>query len=156
MTKLAVHKVLINAPIETVWEKLVDWQNWTKWDKGMKSIQFKEPLALHAKGKIYLGKGLGGTLVVTEFNQGESYKSEFKLFGSRYEFEHDLEQAANFTLVTFRVNADGYLAEMFQLFLMAKFSEALPQWMDNFKRLIEPQRVDQGSSTPEIDRVTEI
>lgn len=146
MTKLAVHKVLINAPIETVWERLVDWQNWTKWDKGMKSIRFSEPLALHSKGKIYLGKGLGGTLVVTEFKPGESYKSEFTLFGSRYEFEHDLEQAANFTLVTFRVNAEGFFADMFHLFLMAKFGEALPQWMDNFKRLVEPQKVDQTAS----------
>lgn len=154
MTKLAVHKVLINAPIETVWEKLVDWQNWTKWDKGMKSIRFKEPLALHSKGKIYLGKGLGGTLVVTEFNSGVSYKSEFKLFGSRYEFEHDLEQAANYTLVTFRVNADGFFADLFRLYLATQFGEALPQWMDNFKRLIEPQKLDQSDPVDRVDQAT--
>ena len=154
MAKLAVHKVLINAPIETVWERLVDWQNWTKWDKGMKSIRFNEPLTLHSKGKINLGKGLGGTLVVTEFNPGVSYKSEFKLFGSRYEFEHDVEQAANFTLVTFRVNADGFWADAFHLFLVAKFSEALPQWMDNFKKLIEPQKSNKSISATEIDQAT--
>jgi len=142
MTKLAVHKVLINAPIEKVWEKLVDWENWTKWDKGMKSIRFKEPLALHSKGKINLGPGLNATLVVTEFEPGTFYRSEFKLFGSRYEFEHHLESAARFTLVTFRISAEGFFAEAMNLFLMAKFGEVLPQWMDNFKQLVELGKVD--------------
>lgn len=142
MTKLAVHKILINAPIEKVWEKLLDWESWTKWDKGMKSIRFKEPLALHSKGKINLGTGLNSTLIVTEFEPKSFYRSEFKLFGSRFEFEHHLEPAASFTLVTFRINGEGFFVEALNLILMAKFGESLPQWMDNFKQLVERGKVE--------------
>ncbi len=142
MKKLAVHKVLINAPVEVVWAKLVDWQHWTEWDKAMQSIRFKGPLALDSKGKIGLGKGFSGTLVVTEFIEGVSYKSEFKLFGSRYEFDHHLESAAQFTLVTFRISAEGYLSDVFNLALMATFGEKLPQWMNNFKQFIEQKKVE--------------
>lgn len=142
MTKLAVHKVLVNAPIQTVWEKLVDWENWTKWDKGMKSIRFKGPLTLESRGKINLGPGMSATLIVTEWTPETFYKSEFKIFGSRFLFEHQLEPAATFTLVTFRIEAEGAFADFMHLYLAAKFGEALPQWMDNFKQLVERGKVD--------------
>ncbi|HEY9677331.1 MAG TPA: SRPBCC family protein [Drouetiella sp.] len=137
MKKLAVHKVLINAPLETVWDKLLDWKTWNVWDKGMKSIKFDGPLELGAKGKIDLGKGLTSTLVVTDFNPQNSYESEFKLFGSRFVFDHVVESAAHCTLVTFRVSAEGTFADIFSLYMMASFGEKLPQWMDNMKRFIE-------------------
>lgn len=146
MTKLAVHKVLVNAPVATVWANLVDWQNWTKWDKGMQSIKFKEPLALNAKGRISLGRGLSCTLVVTEWDPINSYKSEFKLWGSRFIFDHHIESAATYTLVTFRVSVEGSWGEVLQPFLMAKFGEQLPGWMDNFKQLVEQQNADPATT----------
>lgn len=147
MKKLAVHKVLINAPIELVWAKLLDWESWTVWDQGIKSVRFDGPISLNAKGKIGLGKGISTLLIITEFNPGSGYISEFKLWGSRFVFDHHVESAAHVTLVTFRISAEGALADFLGLYLMAKFGELLPQCMDNLKRFIEQKKIDSAPSS---------
>jgi hypothetical protein len=146
MKKLAYHKVLINAPIEVVWQTLLDWPNWSQWDKGMQSVRFDGPITLGSKGKLKVKTGVSGTLEIIEFIPEVSYLSRVKLLGSMFEFDHHIEPAAHLTLVTFRISAEGFVADALILYLMAAIGEQLPQWMNNLKVFIEKKRLDSAST----------
>lgn len=56
MNKIS-HTVDIAAPEETVWSKLVRWEDWPVWDQGMETISFDGPIAVGSIGRLKLKGG---------------------------------------------------------------------------------------------------
>jgi hypothetical protein len=139
--EIAKHSVPLTAPLELIWEKMLDWRTWPAWDRGMDFAKFEGPLVPGSSGRLKLKGGPEVALAVTEMKPGQSYKSEFTLWATRFIFGHDLEPAGEKIIVmTFTVDAEGPIAVVVGNLLKPKIAKGLPTWMDGFKKSLSPRK----------------
>lgn len=138
--KLISQSITLNGPAEAIWKKLLYWQEWPTWDKGMESVTFDGPLKNGSAGTLKLKKGPSVQLVVTELTELKSYTDEFSLFGTRFIFIHFLTPLpGNQFRVTVEVEADGLSAPIMAGIMKSGLEKELPGWMTTFKNQYEQQ-----------------
>jgi hypothetical protein len=131
------HTIAVNAPIDAIWKKLVDWQHWTQWDAGMEKINFDAPLGLGSIGKLKLKGGPEVDLVITRCEEPNRYVDEFELFGSKYIFDHIVFSENGQNKLKVSLHTTGLFSQVFAFLIDASCKTNLPIWMDNFKTQIE-------------------
>jgi hypothetical protein len=135
---IADHSISVAASPEAVWRKLVDWTTWQNWDRGLDLARFDGQLEAGAIGELKLKDGLQVKLRVTECRPGDSYTSEFSLFGTTFIFGHVMSPNADRTVqLRFTADAQGITAFLIGNIAKAKIERGLPEWMSNLKRAIE-------------------
>lgn len=132
--RIASHSVVLADSRRAVWEKLVNWHDWASWDRGMDWVKFDGPIAIGSVGQLKCKNGPKVQLRVTEFDYGNSYRSEFDLLGSKFIFDHSLiESEEPGVELAFAIHVTGYSSVLFASVLKPAFEKALPEWMNNFK-----------------------
>lgn len=67
---VARKEIIINAPVEQVWQKLTDFKNWPKWQKDIFKVQVSGPLKRGTKLKwLALGALISSTIHTAEENK---------------------------------------------------------------------------------------
>lgn len=133
---LAKNSIQIAAARHVVWEKMLDWRNWTSWETAMEKVSF--PGAMHegSVGKLKLKSAPEVALKVTAFENECSYTSEFELWGTTFVFTHELNESDEQMInLSFAVTANGFTAPIVGNLLKAKLADTLKSSMDNFRRL---------------------
>jgi len=136
--RLAEHTILLNGKLESVWQKLVDWERMPDWDKFLKTVHFDGPLAAGSIGELVLQNGQKVRLRITSFAPNKKYVDEFYTLGSRFIFYHELiEHQDNQIEVHFWIDAEGLFAFLFQIPMSNDFQAKLPTILSNFKTQFE-------------------
>jgi uncharacterized membrane protein len=135
---LAEHSIVLHSNLESVWQKLIDWQNMPGWDIFMKSIQFDEPVGIGSIGALVLKNGQRHSLRITQFEHLHSYTDEFSVLGMRFVFFHRLtpEQSNKVTLY-FSIDCTGPLSFIFRPLLTEQMKSQLQILMENFRAQLE-------------------
>jgi len=140
---IADSKIQIKGSRQAIWHKLVDWQTMHTWDIFMDSVRFDGPLQPGSKGKLKMKGGPEVELVVTSFDEAQSYTDEFTLLGSRFIFFHELiEHSENEVVLHITVETDGLLASLLAPLMRSDMERKMPILMNNFKTQFEMNKTN--------------
>lgn len=130
--------VIVKAPAQAAWDKLVDWSSMHEWDVFMEWIRFDGPLRNGSKGRLKMRGGAEVDIVVTAFEAQKRYTDEFRLLGSRFVFHHEITgRPDGDTAVRIAVEAHGAFAGLIGPTMRAQMKEKMPVLMAKFKRQLE-------------------
>lgn len=124
--------VYIKASKEEVWDILVDVENWSQWDKEVKSAVLDQPFAVGAKGILISKDGKGSTFVITAIKQYKYYCNYyFYPFWTKLQFTHEIEEWDELCRVTFIASFTGILGWYFALRQGDTFRKVMCDAMSN-------------------------
>ncbi len=129
--------ILIDAPIEKVWETLIDVKNWKNWDTELKSAELNEPFLEGAKGTFVPLKGPKLDFFITNIIPNQTYTFKNKMPFGWLEITRTLTPISNKIQFNDDIKFIGISRKFFGFLLGGGFRKVLPEVMENFKKIAE-------------------
>lgn len=134
---VANKSIIINAPIDIVWNLIYDVINRTAWDVSIESLELLDEMRVGAKGKIVPKNGPSNAFTVTQLEPFKCLQFTSQLMWSKLEFNHILKQRGNETEVTFDMQCVGTQVGVVANMFRSIFSNNLDKVLPNLKQLAE-------------------
>jgi hypothetical protein len=131
------YTIAINNTIEKVWQTLIDVQHWYKWDTELKEATLEGDFALNTTGTITPRKGPKLKFYISEIIPNKSYTFNTKMPIGELVIKRTLLLENELVHFTDDIAFTGFLKFVFGFMLGAQFRKALPEVIENFKRLAE-------------------
>jgi hypothetical protein len=136
--EIAERTVIVKAPAQAAWDKLVDWKTMHEWDTFMDWIRFDGDIKMGSKGRLKMRDGAEVDIVVTSFDAPKQYTDEFKMFGLHMIFHHEVNSRPDGdTAVRIAIEAKGPVGMLLAPMMKAQMKEKLPVLMAKYKRQLE-------------------
>lgn len=133
----AVRKeIVINAPVEKVWQLLTDFDRWPQWQEAVKSSKMEGSLA---PGGIFRwnsgGMNLVSTLKVVEPQRSVGWNGQG--MGTQAIHVWHLESAAGGTRVITEESLSGWLPSLLKLFMPRFLDNSLTKTLNDLQKAAE-------------------
>ena len=132
--------VVIQVPVEKVWEAYVGLDGWLQWNHHMREVKLLEgaPLDVGKRARITLKTGISSEWEVTELTPGKSFTWASQVVpGLRLDFAHGVLPADGGARAVLRIQSSGPVAALAAPVLGLVYSRNLVHALDNLKRLLE-------------------
>jgi len=141
-------QILIKAPIERVWQLLVDVDRWPSWNRNVETANLQGRVV---PGSVFVWKSQGFTVTSTietvEANRRLTWVGA--AFGTRAFHSWEFHALDGGVLVTTYETFDGWLPWLMRGTMQQKLEDTLPQWLAWLKAAAEEPAVSiHGLSTP--------
>jgi uncharacterized protein YndB with AHSA1/START domain len=137
--------VLIEAPIEIVWQVLSDIENWPRWNKSVSKIRVTGPIV---PGTSFVWAG-GGSKIVSRLEDVDPPKRiawSGKTLGIRAIHVWELAAEGNGTHVHTVESFEGLVARLFRGFARKTLAKALDQGVSSLKTEAESRAAGSRAS----------
>jgi uncharacterized membrane protein len=129
-------QIVINAPIEIVWEILSDIPNWPMWNPDVETVAMREPLAPGATFKWKAGgSSLASQLLVVEAPTIIGWSGEAMSIRAKHVFR--LVRDGNQTIVTTEESFEGLLASLLRKYMQGVLRTTLDKNLVSLKTACE-------------------
>jgi uncharacterized membrane protein len=143
--------VEINAPLDTVWEILVDVDRWPEWTRSISAVKRLDEGAVGVGSRVRIKQPRMTALVwqVAEFEPGVSFTWRTASLGVTIIGTHRLTRTNDERVsVTFGIRQSGALAPMIALLTAARTKRYVQMEADGLKRRAEDASAAPDRSAP--------
>jgi len=140
-------QLLIKAPVERVWQLLVDVDRWPSWNHSVESAILEGAVA---SGSVFVWKSQGFTVRSTIQTVEPRHRLTWTgaAFGTRAFHSWEFEVVDGGVLVTTAETFDGWLPWLLRAMMQRKLDDTLPGWLASLKVAAEaPAPPSDGPST---------
>jgi hypothetical protein len=132
----AKHQLLINAPIENIWQILTDINNWNSWNPNVSKSALQGKLA---PDSIFRWKSGGITIksIIKEVEPYQRISWTGKAIGTQAIHIWTLEPQGQGVLVETSESFDGWLVRLFKSSMQKMLDTALESWLEHLKQKAE-------------------
>jgi uncharacterized protein YndB with AHSA1/START domain len=133
---IGLAKTLVNAPIETVWKLLSDFEGWPTWNKSVSRIQLNGPVDV---GTTFVWVAGGSTIVsrLEEIEAPSRIVWSGKTFGIKAVHVWKFERRNDGTHVYTEESFDGLIVKLFPGLMRKMLAKALDQGVRALKEEAE-------------------
>ncbi len=129
--------VAVKAPIDKVWQTLLDVQNWHHWDTELLEAAITGGFKLGSKGTLKPKKGPILKFYISEISPNQSYTFNTIMPIGELVIKRSLTAENDLVYFTDDIAFTGFLKGIFGFMLGKQFKKVLPEVMNNFKKLAE-------------------
>ncbi len=127
----------VNATKASVWQTLIDVQNWHQWDTEIIETTLEGVFAEGAKGTMIPKTGPKLKFYISELIPHKSYTFNTIMPVGELVIKRSLIEKNNEIHFTDDIAFTGFLKYIFGFMLGGQFRKVLPEVMNNFKRIAE-------------------
>jgi hypothetical protein len=129
--------ISINAPLECVWQKLIDVDTWHEWDTEINKARIDGEFDVNTNGSFSPKIGPNLNFYISECIPFESYTFNAILPVGELVVKRTLEPENDVVYFTDDVKFTGLLKEILGMVLGRSFKKVLPTILTKFKELVE-------------------
>jgi hypothetical protein len=127
----------VNAPIQNVWQTLIDVQNWHQWDTELLEANLEGDFVVHAKGTLIPKSGPKLKFYISEIVSMQSYTFNTIMPVGELVIKRSLKVENEVLYFTDDIAFTGFLKVIFGFMLGGQFRKVLPEVMNKFKEIAE-------------------
>lgn len=132
----AKHQLLINAPIENIWQILTDINNWKSWNPNVSKSALPGKLVPNSIFRWKSG-GITITSIIKEVEPNRRISWTGKVIGTQAIHIWTLEPQEQGVLVGTEESFDGWLVRLFKGSMQKMLDTALKSWLEHLKQKAE-------------------
>ena len=132
----ATHHITIKAPIEKIWDLLI---NVNQWPERFGHVQSANMNGQFVEGNSFQWKS-GGVKIVSTIEKADEYKEIFwtgKAIGVRAEHRWVFTEKEGVVLLETEETMEGWLISLMKGMMKKKLDETLVSWLEDVKRVCE-------------------
>ncbi|GAB4239352.1 MAG: hypothetical protein Tsb0034_15370 [Ekhidna sp.] len=130
------HSIVINAPIDKVWDILIDLQNWKEWNSDVKKMDVEGPIKAGTKFNWTIGR-LKAQSQIQLIDKPQTLAWTEKSSWVKRIYVWSLEQDENQTLVTLSSSLQGVFTVLVERH--SKVYDELLNWLESLKKKSEEE-----------------
>jgi len=131
------HSILIQAPVQRIFQIYAEVSSWHTWDPDTKRASIAGPFAVGSRGSLTPTKGNTIPMLFTKVEPASGFTVESKIPLFRMVFEHELLPQNGTVKVVHRVTFSGALTFLLGRMLVKQLNHGLPVTLANLKRRAE-------------------
>jgi len=129
-------QVLIQAPVDRIWELLIRVDEWPRWNKAVQSSELQGPFATGSTF-VWRSEGFTVTSMLRDIEVPKRLTWTGKAFGTNAVHRWELEETPDGVVVRTSETFDGWLPALMPDTMQRKLDSTLPRWLTALKLAAE-------------------